>query len=84
MWLCAIYDFFLIFASEPEEEKSKNLSQASLSAIDPAMMGSFDSLAQYSDLTAGKFTEDGSFIGDYASSDRKRIILPNSERSSYA
>lgn len=31
-----------------------------------------DDLAEYGDIDAGKFTEDGSFIGDYATEQRKR------------
>jgi len=46
------------------------------SALGDSMKGDSDedeeSLNEYGDIDAGKFTEDGSFIGDYHSEQRNR------------
>ena len=60
-----------------EGEENKAMSEASLTGGDD-FRGSVDSLAEYF-TDDGKFTEDGSFIGEYV--DRKKITLPSASAS---
>lgn len=63
-------NFFLICLISSEGEPLKG-SRASLSSSIKIESEEEASLSEYGDIDAGKFTEDGSFIGDYGA-DKKR------------
>lgn len=57
----------LLDFSDSEPLKGSRASLVSSKASDEA-----SSLNEYGDIDAGKFTEDGSFIGDYGTDQRPR------------
>jgi len=54
------------------EEPAVKGSRASLTSTIKLDSDDEGSLAEYGDIDAGKFNEDGSFIGQYATADKKK------------
>lgn len=62
MAICFLYRFFvnwLLYLSCREDDEKRSLTGGSKAESET------DSMAEYGDADPGRFTEDGSFIGEY-------------------